>query len=51
MPAPWSISDGGTRLDHQHTMNEETMNDIETKTPIQVTVFGNQFLESCFSGG
>lgn len=51
MRAPWFISGGGTRPARQPTDNEETMSKDETTVKVDVTVFGNQFVESCFSGG
>jgi hypothetical protein len=51
MRALWFIRGGGARLSRQPTDNEETMSKDETTVQVDVTVFGNQFLESCFSGG
>ena len=50
MRALWSISSAGTRTSRERTDNEDTMNKDETTVLVDVTVFGNQFVESCFSG-
>jgi hypothetical protein len=51
MRARWSISGGGTRHARYLADNEETMKEDETTIRVDVTVFGNQFMESCYSGG
>jgi hypothetical protein len=51
MRALWSIGGAGIRSAREPTDNEDTMSKDETTVEVDVTVFGNQFVESCFSGG
>jgi hypothetical protein len=51
MLAPWFTGGFGVSCLSQTVDNEEKMNKDEAAVVVDVTVFGDQFVESCFSGG